>query len=226
MIRTVEVYWSHQSPYCYFALDRVLALKEREDVDVVLRPVLPGVIRDPNTFGDRDEREQRYFLLDVRRTADFLGLPYDEARPYPVEFLPGTLYRAAERQPRVFHLYRLTAAAIEIGQGWTFLDRISRLIWDGSTENWHEERVLRSAVESAGLDYDDLAARADAGKSGYERQLAENREAMLRAGHWGVPLFVFDAEPFYGQDRFDQLVWRLGLDAPGPVDRWSSPRPD
>jgi 2-hydroxychromene-2-carboxylate isomerase len=25
-----------------------------------------------------------------------------------------------------------------------------------------------------------------------------------------VPTFVFDGEPFFGQDRFELLVWRLG----------------
>lgn len=29
------------------------------------------------------------------------------------------------------------------------------------------------------------------------------------AGHWGVPLRALDGEPFYGQGRFDLLVWRL-----------------
>ena len=28
-------------------------------------------------------------------------------------------------------------------------------------------------------------------------------------GHYGVSLMVFDGEPFFGQDRFDQLVWRM-----------------
>jgi len=32
---------------------------------------------------------------------------------------------------------------------------------------------------------------------------------MPQAGHWGVPLMVYKAEPFYGQDRFDQLLWRI-----------------
>jgi len=24
-----------------------------------------------------------------------------------------------------------------------------------------------------------------------------------------VPLMVYDGEPFFGQDRYDQLVWRM-----------------
>ena len=27
--------------------------------------------------------------------------------------------------------------------------------------------------------------------------------------HTGVPLFVFEGEPFFGQDRMDMLIWRL-----------------
>ena len=36
-----------------------------------------------------------------------------------------------------------------------------------------------------------------------------NEEAQTVAGHWGVPLFVFEGEPFFGQDRVDHLVWRM-----------------
>ena len=35
-------------------------------------------------------------------------------------------------------------------------------------------------------------------------------DALLRAvGHWGVPTTVFGGEVFFGQDRFDVLMWRL-----------------
>jgi 2-hydroxychromene-2-carboxylate isomerase len=37
----------------------------------------------------------------------------------------------------------------------------------------------------------------------------ENEAAQKRAGHWGVPLMVFESEPFFGQDRFDVLKWRM-----------------
>jgi 2-hydroxychromene-2-carboxylate isomerase len=32
---------------------------------------------------------------------------------------------------------------------------------------------------------------------------------LRAAGHWGVPTMVFEGEPFFGQDRFDMLVWRM-----------------
>jgi len=39
--------------------------------------------------------------------------------------------------------------------------------------------------------------------------IAENQKALEKAGHWGVPTMVLDGEPFFGQDRIDQLLFRL-----------------
>lgn len=213
MAKHVEVYWSHQSPYCYLALDRILALNARPGVTVALRPVLPGVLRIPEVFADASEIEQRYFDRDVERTAAFLGKPYGEARPNPVAFEAGTLFRAAEDQPRIHRLYRLTAAAIERGRGWAFLDQVARLIWDGTCRDWDKGSHLRDAIERAGLGPAELLRQAEKDAERFDRDFAANHEALLEAGHWGVPTFVYEGEPFFGQDRFDQLLWRIGLDS-------------
>ena len=36
-----------------------------------------------------------------------------------------------------------------------------------------------------------------------------NQIAQRAAGHWGVPMMTFNGEAFFGQDRFDQLKWRM-----------------
>jgi 2-hydroxychromene-2-carboxylate isomerase len=211
MMKTVEVFWSHQSPYCYFVLDRILALRSKAHMDVVLRLVLPGLIRNPDIFRHASPTEERYFARDVARTASFLGLPYGEARPYPVEMEPGTLFRAVLDQPRVPRLYHLTAAATEQGKGWEFLDQVTRLIWDGTQGDWHLGDHLRRAIERAGLDYEAVDRSARKRAAVFDRGFAENHRSLLEAGHWGVPTFVFEREPFFGQDRFDQLIWKMGL---------------
>ncbi len=211
MAKRVEVFWSHQSPYCYFALDRILALDRRPDVEALLRPVLPGVLRIPEVFQDASALAQRYFDLDVRRTAAFLGLPYGDARPNPVAFEPGTLFRAAGEQPRVDRLYRLTAAANAQGAGWAYLDQVTRLIWDGTARDWDRGSALDEAAKRAGLDPAALNRAAEKEGPAFDRGFAANHEALLASGHWGVPTFVFRGEPFFGQDRFDQLLWRIGV---------------
>ena len=38
----------------------------------------------------------------------------------------------------------------------------------------------------------------------------ENQQALSAPGHRGVPAFVFEGEPFFGEDQIDTLRWRLG----------------
>ena len=37
----------------------------------------------------------------------------------------------------------------------------------------------------------------------------ESQDALAKSGHWGVPTFVFEGEPFFGEDRIETLRWRL-----------------
>ena len=64
---------------------------------------------------------------------------------------------------------------------------------------------LQSALNSVGLNERELLDTTpwDEAKDVLER----HAEAIIAHGHWGVPLMVFQGEPFYGQDRFDQLIW-------------------
>jgi 2-hydroxychromene-2-carboxylate isomerase len=55
--------------------------------------------------------------------------------------------------------------------------------------------------------YSYLAVAADPDR--YERIIADNENDHAASGHWGVPAFVFENEPFFGQDRIDLLIWRM-----------------
>lgn len=206
--RQVDVFFSLQSDYCYLLLDRLMWLDARPEAEVAIRPVLPGLIRNADAFRDRSPAEMQYFDVDTARTADFLGMPYRYPDPSPVAFIDGSVWIAAPEQPRIDRLYRAFVAAARAGAGLAFVDQVMRLIWDGRTRNWQDDNHLANAVARAGLDLSTLLALPD---TDYEATLAENHAAMAEAGHWGVPLTVVQGEPFYGQDRFDQVLWRLGI---------------
>jgi len=70
-------------------------------------------------------------------------------------------------------------------------------------------RLLADAAARAGLDLAALEAAVARDPSRYDRALAVNDAALRAAGHWGVPTMVVDGEVFFGQDRFDQVKWRL-----------------
>ena len=212
MAQHVDAFLSVQSPYCYFAAPRLARLAAHGDVEVHLRLVSPGVIRLPQVYADRSTQEQDYFLLDVARTASFLGLAYAEADPYPVEFEPGSLWRPAAEQPRVFRLMSLLMAATELGDGLALYGAVMDLIWSGRTRNWHAGAHLQDAARAAGCDWEALEPLAHREQDRLLATVRANDEAILDAGHWGVPCFAVAGEPFYGQDRFDQLLWRLGIE--------------
>ncbi|WP_371226890.1 DsbA family protein [Roseovarius sp. 2305UL8-3] len=206
MTRQVEVFYSLQSAYCYFLLDRLIALPAR-GVDVIIRPVLGGVIRQPERYKDRGDIELAYFQADTARTAAFFDLPFANPDPSPIVFESGPGWRAAPDQPRNEHLNRLFVGASNAGRGLDFLDHVARMLWNASTPGWDTGDHLAHAMSIAGLDMAEVLAATPWEVA--KPVLDTNAQAMLDAGHWGVPLMVYQGEPFYGQDRFDQLLWRM-----------------
>lgn len=202
----VSVYYSLQSDYCYFLLDRLLTLPGR-GIDVAIKPVLGGVIRAPELFLHRDMREQTYFATDTNRTAAFLGLPYAYPDPSPIRFKSGSVWIAEDQQPLNEWINRLFVGAWAAGQAMPFLDHVGRMLWDGSTRGWDKGDHIANAITRAGLSAQDLINQTPWSEA--EGTLARHGEEMLVDGHWGVPLMVFDGQPFYGQDRFEQLLWQI-----------------
>jgi 2-hydroxychromene-2-carboxylate isomerase len=208
MDQVVELYWSFRSPYSYIVLPRIVALTEKFRVAVDLRIVHPNAIRNPAYFARMDPLARPYFLNDSARVAAFHGLPFRRPVPDPIEQDPATLAVAVE-QPRARRLGRLGIAATERGRGLPFCAEVAKLLWDGSVTGWDEGSHLADAAARAGLDLDELEAAVARDPAGHEEWLAANDRALRAAGHWGVPTMVFEGEPFFGQDRFDVLVWRL-----------------
>lgn len=209
--RPVTFYFSLASPYCYLAAPRVAALARRPDIAVALRPVLPIAVRRPEFYRDQTAAERRYFTHDVARTAAALGLAYGDPDPSPIVWRPEAGWRAAADQPLLGRLYGLLAAAEAQGRGLAMLSALWPLMFDGRAPGWDQDGPLAGAAAQAGLSLADLEAWAAPRAEAIAADLAANDAALTAAGHWGTPCFVLDDEPFFGQDRFDQLLWRLGL---------------
>jgi len=207
MSARVELYWSFRSPYSYILLPRILDLRQR-GVAIDLRIVHPAALRIDGYFQRMDPLARPYFMLDSARAAAFHGLPFRRPVPDPITQDPKTLSLAVE-QPLARRLGRLGIAATERNRGLEFAREVSVLLWDGRTDDWHEGSHLGQAASRAGLDLAELDADIAADPDRYERALATNDAALHAAGHWGVPTMVFAGEPFFGQDRFDTMCWRL-----------------
>jgi len=208
--RTIDLYWSVRSPYCYLALDRLLAL-QGDGVTIHLKPVYPIAIRDPNFFKVRASKHYRsYSMLDTPRIAECHGIPFRRPVPDPIVQNLETGEIAID-QPHVRLITRLTMLAAEQGRGMAFIDQTARLLWDGGTDNWDQGSHMTDAARRAGLDYNELLAEAETDPDSIDARIQKNEAAQEAAGHSGVPLMVYDGEPFFGQDRIDLLRWRMGL---------------
>ncbi|MDA0818992.1 MAG: DsbA family protein [Proteobacteria bacterium] len=207
MTLTADLYFSFRSPYSYLAIGRYRELSETHNVDIALRPVYPIAIRDPDILFT-NALQGRYIFIDSARSAQMLGIPYRWPRPDPVVQDMMTRKVSGE-QPYIYRLTRMGQAAQKRGQGIAFADEVSKIIWSGEVDDWHEGDHLAEAVKHAGLDLDELDAEAAAQAEELDAEVAANQDALAAAGHWGVPTLVFEGEPFFGQDRIEMAKWRM-----------------
>lgn len=165
---TLEFYPSLRSPYTAIVYDRTLQLAKDVGVKLVLRPVLPMVMR-----GVPATREKgMYIFMDTAREARAAGVPY------------GNFYDPIGDPVR--RAYSLLPWAVEQGRAEEFLSSFLRHAFAlGVSTN--SDRGLRKVVEAAGLDWG--VAQQHLGDTAWEQILEANRLSMYESGLWGVPSF-------------------------------------
>jgi 2-hydroxychromene-2-carboxylate isomerase len=207
MTLTYDLFWSFRSPYSYLVTPRLLELERGFDVKANVRPVYPIAMRIDGFFKTVNPLWWSYLRRDVARTAEMLDLPYAPPNPDPIvmDLKSGEV---SKEQPYIGRLTRLGAAAAERGKGLGLLREVSTVIF-GGTRDWHLGDHLARAVARCGLELTDLDRATAVDANRYEATITGNEAAQKRAGHWGVPLMVFEGEPFFGQDRFETLKWRM-----------------
>lgn len=203
-----DLYWSFRSPYCYLALPRLLQIHTQYDVDIKVRPIYPIAVRSPDFFKHVHPNYRRYHLLDSKRVAQYLGIPYRRPVPDPIVQDMQTNAIASE-QPYIYRLTRLGMASVLAGQGLAFLKEVSPILWDGSVDGWDRGTHLADAIARAGLDLTLIEREVATEAATLDALIQQNHDALVAAGHWGVPTTVFQGEPFFGQDRIDLLLWRM-----------------
>ena len=207
MTLNADLFFSFRSPYSYLAVGRYRAMAEQHDLEIALRPVYPIAIRDPDILFT-NALQGRYIFIDAARSAQMQGIPYRWPRPDPVVQDLMTREVSAE-QPHIYRLTRMGQLAQQRGKGLAFVDEVSKIIWSGEVDDWHEGDHLANAVARAGLDLAELDTAVEAEADALDAQIADNQAALTAAGHWGVPTLVFEGEPFFGQDRIEMAKWRM-----------------
>jgi 2-hydroxychromene-2-carboxylate isomerase len=203
-----DYYYSFRSPYSYLAAPRIEALMKTYDVVARMRIVLPIAVRIPGFFKQVNPLWPPYLMRDTFRISQIENVPYRWPRPDPIVMDIANGEVAAE-QPYIYRVSRMGVAAARAGKGFEFVRRAGRAIWSGEIDNWHEGEHLSQAAAEAGLDPHEIERVVKERADDLDEEIARNEADQKRAGHWGVPLFVFEHEPFFGQDRIEHLLWRM-----------------
>ncbi|RZI90115.1 MAG: 2-hydroxychromene-2-carboxylate isomerase [Variovorax sp.] len=191
MSRTIDYYFSPQSPWTYLGHARFAAIAEAAGATVRVRPVDFGSVFPVSgglPLGKRAPQRQAYRLVDLARSAEHLGLPLNlKPKFFPV---------AGDDAARLI-------IAVDLNDG---VEAAMKLCGAIFTAVWAEERnigdpkVLDALAAECGLS----ARRSEQAQSQavQERYEAYTQEAIA-AGIFGAPSYVLDGEIFWGQDRLD-----------------------
>ncbi|MEZ4331510.1 MAG: DsbA family protein [Myxococcota bacterium] len=208
---TLEIFPSLRSPYTAFIFERSLALAREAGVPVVLRPVMPMVMRGVPAPAAKG----LYIFLDAKREADALGIPF------------GNMYDPIGAA--VVRGFSLWPFANERGRGAEYIARFLRAAFVEGRRTG-SDAGLRRVVEDAGLSWDE--ARPFLDTDGFRAELEANRKLLYEElGLWGVPSYRLRGpagEPelcVWGQDRLwlvaAEIRRRLASPSDGsaPADR-------
>lgn len=189
---TLEVYPSVRSPYTALSFDAAVELARTTGVRLVVRPVLPMVMRGVPVTRTKGV----YIFMDAAREARAHGQAdwgnYCEPVGRPVE-----------------RCYSLYPWAVAEGRGVELLSAFMRAAFREGV-NTNSDTGLRHVVEAAGLSWTE--AQSIVGKDvwndhAWRDEIEANRRAMYDFGLWGVPSFrLLDAAGetrlrVWGQDR-------------------------
>lgn len=189
-VAQVEFFFSFRSPYSYLAAPRAFDLARRYDIDLTYRGIRPMAMRgQPLPLAKR-----LYILRDAKREADGLGMPFGKIHD-PLGEGVWRCLTIAEHAASVGHLEEFVLAA-------------SRGIWAEAVDVLRDV-PLRRICEAAGLRWEDCGAAI--ANAAYRQRVEDNTARLEQLGQWGVPVFIFAGEAYWGQDRIEDLEHALRL---------------
>jgi 2-hydroxychromene-2-carboxylate isomerase len=200
MTKTVDYYYSLVSPWTYFGGPRLDEMTRRAGATVNYKPMeLPKVfaVSGGLVLAKRSAQRQAYRLVELARFRDRLGMKINLApKFFPAsDHLAGRVMVAATRAQGT-DPGRLTNAMLAA-------------VW-AEDRNIADAETLSAICDENEMDGKALlaAAETDDVKAAYDANTAE----AIERGIFGAPSYVYNDEPFWGQDRLEFLDRALAKD--------------
>jgi len=181
----IEVFVSFRSPYSYLAIPQLTDLRDRHAVDVIVRPVLPMVMRGLPV----PRAKKLYIVHDAKREADRLGIPFGH--------VCDPLGKGIGNCMALFF-----NCASGKGRELEFARSVMQGIWSEARDVAHVPDLVFLA-ERVGISETEVRVAIE-DRSWKEKGKA-NREALTDLGLWGVPSIRIGDYSTWGQDRIPIL---------------------
>ncbi|WP_422372578.1 2-hydroxychromene-2-carboxylate isomerase [Hoeflea sp.] len=191
-MREIDYYFYSASPFTYLGHNRICDLAETHKVKLNYKPVNLSAIWDISGAvppGKRPPVRQRLRLIELQRLAHWRGLPIKTApQHWPVD--PSLADKVVISLVNDGHDPRY------------FIGKVLSGVW-ANDDNIADEAILASYLSQVGLDPSPPLkdAKTDAIAAIRER----NTREAIAADAVGVPTYVYNGEPFWGQDRIEML---------------------
>jgi len=192
--RVCDYYLSPISPWSYLGHQRFLNLAQQYDIKIDMKPIDIGqvfAVSGGMPLAKRPPQRQAYRLQELQRWSEYLSIPINlQPMYFPVS---GDL---ASRLLISAQLAHGTDAALVL------CTHIMRGIWSDQ-KNIADEATLIGLAEQSEMDGGALIKSAQTGS--VVSQYQQHTQQAIAANVFGAPWYVFDGQPYWGQDRLDFL---------------------
>jgi 2-hydroxychromene-2-carboxylate isomerase len=198
---TIDYYLTCVSPWTYLGHRPIQEVARRHGATLAVKPVnliemfkVSGQV----ALGERPAVRQRYRFIELQRFAEMRG-------------------RRLNPRPRFFPvnpaLADMTIIAIlqAGGDPMGYMDTVFSAVW-ADERDISDETTLAALLTAAGFEAAAVLERAKAPEAAAQR--ARNTLDAVEVDASGVPAYVLNGEPFWGQDRIDLLEMALASGRP------------
>lgn len=190
-MKRVEFYYDLVSPYSYLAYGRIGRICEENGAELVLRPMLLGAVHKAVGLQAPIEIKPKasYQTRDIRRWAEYYGLPLEFPDPFPF---------------RTLKTMRAAMFLRERGELEAFTREAFALYWEeggapGGLEEADEDGPVSEVAGRIGAHPREVLRGA--ASPGAKQALKDATSEAVGRGVFAAPAFFVGEEMFWGNDR-------------------------
>ncbi len=192
MAQAIEFYFDFSSPYGYLGSQRIDAIAEKHNCDVIWRPYLMGAVFKQLGTSPLISQPVKgpYSRHDLERSARLYDITFNVPNPFPVHTVAAC---------RAYYW-------VEDSEGPELAKQLAQALYRGyfiDNRNVGDAEVVVETAARLGLD--GTAVTAALKDDAIKARLRTEVDAALEKGVFGAPFFIYGEEQFWGCDRMDHL---------------------